>query len=114
MNKVSEIKDEKRTKKILIVESDRQYAYFLARELGQYGNTYISNDGHDALQKVLSDHFDVIICDSELPVIDGVDFYKAAVERDPKIKDRLMLYSNYFSSQKYQSALMQILNEEML
>jgi len=56
-------------------------------------------NGMSALQKIQSFDYDLIICDIEMPVMDGVEFFELAMIFDPSIKDRFMVLSGH--SDKY-------------
>lgn len=49
-----------------------------------------ARNGDEALRKVGSQPFSAIIADVDMPVMDGIEFYKRAVERYPKLKDKFI------------------------
>jgi len=59
--------------RILVVEDDNKIASFVAKGLKQNGYVAeISSDGEDALQKVQTAPFDVVVVDLMLPKMDGL------------------------------------------
>ncbi len=76
--------------KILIVEDQEAVREFLGAVLKHEGAIETARDGQEALAKVKDGYFDVIFSDVGLPLMDGVEFYKKAVETDPGIGDRFL------------------------
>ncbi len=71
---------------LLIVEDDALTASGLAHDLAQYGHsTVIARDGRDALFYVEDEHFDAIILDRMLPLLDGIEVLKRLRNRDERI-----------------------------
>jgi DNA-binding NtrC family response regulator len=85
--------------KILIVEDCEAIADSLALLLEKYGAVEIADNGQKALVKVDLDYYDAVISDINMPVMDGIKFYKAAVEADPGVKDRFMFYTSSFTTE---------------
>jgi CheY-like chemotaxis protein len=83
-------------KRILIVEDSETIAHSLAYVLEGYGTTNIANNGAEALKKAFMDSYDIIISDIQMPVMDGIEFYKAAVENDPGVKGRFLFHTSSF------------------
>ena len=79
--------------KFLIVEDEVSLAELLSFALRRQGETEIATNGELALEKVREKHFDVIICDVGMPVMDGIEFYKKAVASDPDIGKRFIFYT---------------------
>ncbi|MCE5287260.1 MAG: response regulator [Pelosinus sp.] len=65
---------------VLIVDDDRAIRYDLKRSsLWAKHGFVVKNEaanGHDALQKIAEEHFDLIIIDIKMPKIDGIAFLK--------------------------------------
>jgi YesN/AraC family two-component response regulator len=87
-------KDDK--KKILIVEGTDEVAGYLADILTAYGIIDIAHTGQEALTKISLNHYDVIIADATMPVMDGIELYKSAVEVDAALKNRFLFLTNSF------------------
>jgi two-component system response regulator YesN len=88
--------DNSNNKKILIVEDTEAIAYSLNGLLEKYGAIDIARNGEEALMKVFLDSFDIIISDIKMPFMNGIEFYKAAVENDPSIKKRFLFHTASF------------------
>jgi CheY-like chemotaxis protein len=85
-------------KKILIVEDTRVIAECLSDLLDSYGEIDIAYNGQEALAKVAFASFNAVISDVNMPVMDGIEFYRAAVKNDPGIKDRFMFFTSSFET----------------
>ncbi len=86
-----------RKKKILIVEDTDIIANYLADMLEKYGTVEIAKNGNEALIKVSLDCYDVIVSDINMPVMDGIEFYKEAIEIDSSLKNRFLFLTSSFS-----------------
>ncbi len=86
-------------KKILIVENYNPVVVFLSGILRSEGSIETAKNGKDGLSKVRNSYFDVIISETELPVIDGIEFYQKASEVEPNIGERFIFIVSPFSSE---------------
>lgn len=86
-------------KKILIVEDSDVITNFLADILEKYGTIDIAKNGQEALTKVSFNYFDVIVSDIKMPIMDGIEFYKSAVETDSSLKSRFLFFTSSFDDQ---------------
>lgn len=69
--------------RILIVEDDSNIARMIAASLSIVGYDYqICSDGGEAVETVLSGHFDLILLDIMLPGLDGFQVLERIRERD--------------------------------
>lgn len=77
--------------RVLLVDDDdsvlRAYATILARAGNQVEK---ASDGHEALRRVRSGAFDVIVSDIAMPRLSGLDFLRAVRERDLDVPVVLM------------------------
>ena len=71
----------------------------IAGFLEQLGSVEVAADGQEALAKVKSNFFDVIVSDIGMPVMDGMEFFKKAMEIDPDIGSHFVFCSGNISSQ---------------
>ena len=49
-----------------------------------------ANNGLEALKRIDSDQYDIIISDIKMPVMGGVEFYKELINRSSSMKDRII------------------------
>jgi CheY-like chemotaxis protein len=81
--------------KILLVNDSQTTVAMLKAVLQDEGLVVGAKDGNDALEKLSREDFSVIIADGDMPVMDGVEFYKSAEEIYPNLKGRILFYSAY-------------------
>ncbi len=87
--------------RILIVDDDEMTRHFLSHILVQQGFvTECAVDGAEALKSLKGQHFDMVLLDIEMPVMDGLKTLKQIRETCPK-KDLpvLMVTANDQSSE---------------
>lgn len=88
-------------KSILLIDDDeavRDACGELLRVAG-YGVDSAWN-GFEALQKLESGAYDLIVVDINMPQIDGIDFYLRAVRQKPEMKNRfLFITGDYYGEQ---------------
>ncbi|MGB4588016.1 MAG: response regulator transcription factor [Clostridiaceae bacterium] len=66
-------------KNILIVEDERKLARFMELELEHEGyNVDIVSDGQTALMNLMNNHYDVMLLDLMIPIVDGIEVTKRA------------------------------------
>jgi CheY-like chemotaxis protein len=76
---------------VLVVEDEAALGAAVAESLQDDGFTVErANDGLEALERVRSQHFDVIICDLKMPRLDGSQFYRALETTHPELTRRIM------------------------
>lgn len=60
--------------RVLIVEDIEDNRHLISRFLTKRGATVVTaNDGKEGMLKALSEHFDVVLMDLEMPVMDGYE-----------------------------------------
>lgn len=75
-------------KKVLLVEDEKEIRELYAQYLGDMGYTVISaEDGNTALQKALSEEWDIMLLDIMLPGQDGIQVLKM-IKADERLRDR--------------------------
>lgn len=75
---------------ILVVDDVDVNLSLLKAVLEGEGLIEAARNGDEALRKVGSVPFSAIIADVDMPVMDGIEFYKRAVASYPKLKDRFI------------------------
>jgi two-component system cell cycle sensor histidine kinase/response regulator CckA len=94
--------------KILIVDDNKENLYFLETMLKGNGYQVISaTNGAEALEKLSTDGFDMIISDILMPVMDGFQLCREC-KRDDKLKDILFIFytATYVDEKDEELALM--------
>ena len=79
--------------KILIVDDEHMIVDVLEAILSTEGLIETATNGHEALGKLHEKYYAAIISDVNMPVMDGVDFYKMAVELYPSINKRFLFFT---------------------
>ena len=62
--------------RVLVVDDDREIALYINNELSQWYRFDYSPNGRDALKKLLTDSYDLVISDVKMPVMDGITLLK--------------------------------------
>lgn len=86
-------------KRILIVNDTEDIAFFLYFILKKYGDTDIAYNGQQALIKSALYHYDLLISDFDIPVMDGIEFYKAVAESYPDINSHFLFFASSYDRQ---------------
>ena len=83
----SAIMDQAKAMKVLVVDDSRTLRRLLIRELNQIGitNIFEAADGQDALDMVRADKFDLMLCDMEMPNLDGISTL-GVIKADEKLR----------------------------
>jgi CheY-like chemotaxis protein len=85
---------------ILIINGDFPGLEFLKKLLEHEGRVETARNGREGLQKVKGEYFDVIVSDMDMPVMNGIEFYRQASAIDPEIGKRIVFFSD-FSNRDY-------------
>lgn len=75
---------------ILIVDDVDVNLSLLKAVLEGEGLIENARNGGEALLKVAAHTFSAIVADVDMPVMDGIEFYKRAVDKYPQLKDRFI------------------------
>lgn len=77
--------------RILIVEDDPPVRDVLARFLGgNLGSVETASNGQEALEKIKNHFFNAVVSDIEMPVMGGLELYRAASQIAPEIATRFL------------------------
>lgn len=79
--------------KILIVDDEKTVADALEAIVEDEGLVESASNGRDALEMIGKKYYAVIVTDIDMPVMNGLDFYREAVRRFPSIKERFLFFS---------------------
>ena len=78
---------------ILIVDDAPVMTDLLTAVCRDLGSITVAVNGEEALGRVRETYYDAIISDIDMPVMDGIQFFKTAVAEDPFLRDRLVFFS---------------------
>jgi CheY-like chemotaxis protein len=87
-------------KNILVVDDEPAILELLEALLGKMGVVRSARNGQEAFEKTAANYFDLIITDINMPILDGIEFYKKAVLEEPAIWQRFLFFSGAPSSQQ--------------
>jgi len=83
--------------RFLIVEDAEEVAYLLKSILENLGDVEVAENGEEGLRKIAARHYNVILSDVKMPVMNGIDMYRKAVDRDPDIRHRFLFLTGHLS-----------------
>ncbi len=87
--------------RILIVEDDGLVSEFLRVALEEMGIVDIAWNGEEGLKKMDGMHYDAVICDLVMPKMDGVEFFKRAVAKEPESRARFLFLTGFVSDERF-------------
>ena len=76
-------------KRILVVDDERSLAFFLGENMRAMGSEYqvqTAHCGEDALGKITSEHFDLIVTDLRMPGMSGLELIRRLRQISPSIR----------------------------
>lgn len=95
MRKLPRILEEK----ILVVDDEPVIVDMLVAILEDEDIVDSASNGEKALKKLSDKNYSAIISDVNMPFMDGIEFYKKAVEKYPYIKNRFLFFTASFDSE---------------
>ena len=79
------------TKTILVVDDERDLAEALGEALGREGHRVeIAGNGDDALRRLEQHGYDLVVSDTKMPVMDGVELFHEIERRFPRLSKRII------------------------
>ena len=79
--------------KILVVDDERMIGDLFSVFLSGEGTVECVTNGSEALERLEQGYYAAIISDIDMPVMDGMEFFKRAVDRYPGIEKRFIFFS---------------------
>ncbi len=85
-------KEERKMKRtILAIDDDTSILSLIANILTDYGyEVKTATNGLEGLKLIESAQYDLIISDINMPVMDGIEFYRKLVNKTPSMKGRVI------------------------
>ena len=85
-------KEERKMKRtILAIDDDTSILGFIANMLTDYDyEVKTATNGLEGLKMIESARYDLIISDINMPVMDGIEFYRELVNKTPSMKGRVI------------------------
>lgn len=80
-------------KKILIVENETAIRELLSDGLKGIGRIETAANGKEGLEKIRKDFFNVVVSDVDMPIMNGIEFYRKAVEENPNFHRQFLFYT---------------------
>ncbi|OLB93162.1 MAG: hypothetical protein AUH30_20660 [Candidatus Rokubacteria bacterium 13_1_40CM_68_15] len=78
-------------KRVLVVDDEVEIAQMLTEILTQSGHQVdMASNGAEALARLANRHYDLILSDTKMPVLDGSDFYRQLKSRFPELCRRII------------------------
>jgi two-component system chemotaxis response regulator CheY len=90
----------------LVVEDDPALRIMWERLLQRRGKVESANNGREGLEKVDRSFFDVIITDIDMPVMNGLDFFRQATLHDAGAKKRFVFCTSNLTPEVSEVALL--------
>jgi len=88
------------TESILVIDDAPSNTDLLEAILRKDGHVDKAQNGEEAYQKISENYYRVIVSDVDMPVMNGLDFYKKAVETYPKIGERFIFFTGDLSPER--------------
>ncbi len=76
--------------RILVVEDHEGVRDFLTAVLSMEGEVDTAGNGREALDRVRAMHYDAVVSDVDMPVMNGIAFFRAASRFAPRLGERFL------------------------
>jgi len=96
LNKLTKIWD----RKILVVDEDESIRVFLSDVLKKIGQVEDVSNGAEGLKRIKDNFYNVILLETNMDKMSGIDFYNEAVEINHLINRNFLFYSYELSSEE--------------
>ncbi len=93
-----------RRRHIVIVDDNAELSWFFQEIVKLHGyEATVFNDPVPALKHVLAQHTDVIICDLQMPGLDGDLFYATVERAQPALAQRFIFVTGLADEERFQT-----------
>jgi PAS domain S-box-containing protein len=79
--------------RVLVIDDEPALASALERELEEDFEVATATSGHGALERLMVEDFDVILCDIMMPDLSGIDLHDELTRRKPGLEGRMVFMS---------------------
>ncbi len=77
--------------RVLVLDDNAMITDMLGSMLEMFGYRAVTaNAGAEALYLLSTDHFDVVLSDMRMPLMDGPEFFRRAVAEHPELSSRIV------------------------
>lgn len=81
--------------RILIAEDYAPIRELLSELLASEGAVETAENGQEGLKKAAEQYYDIILADTILPEMDGIEFYRQAILRAPRLAERFLFLTDF-------------------
>lgn len=92
-------------RRILVIDDDPLVARAARRALEACYDIVVANSGDDGLAELAAASFDLVLCDLMMPGMGGHDVRRAAIQRDPALRERFVFVTGGTMSRSEEVAL---------
>lgn len=85
---------------ILLVDDEEIVTDLIKSLLNRSGNIDVAHNGKDALKLMENNYYKLIVSDIDMPIMDGLTFYKEAVKKYPKSNNRFLFMTGDLSPER--------------
>lgn len=85
-------------KHILVVDDAEEIRDFLVTLFSDEAKVSTAVDGAEALAMIRNNCYDLILCDVDMPNLNGIDFYSLAIKKNMELKSKFMFFSGTVDS----------------
>jgi CheY-like chemotaxis protein len=85
---------------ILIVDDSEMITTLYKALLNRDGNIDVANNGEEALAHMQEKYYKLVISDIDMPIMNGISFYKEAIARFPTLDNKFLFISGEISSER--------------
>ena len=85
---------------ILIVDDEEMITDLIKSLLNRSGNIDIAHNGSEALKMLEEKFYKLIVSDIDMPIMDGLTFYKEAIQKYPTSKSRFLFMTGDLSPER--------------
>jgi CheY-like chemotaxis protein len=79
--------------KLLLVDDSEPILAMFSSILKKEGIVECATDGKEALDKLSREDFSLVMAEGDMQVMGGIEFYKRATEKNPRLKERILFYT---------------------